>query len=161
MTVLQSDTAEPVRSEYGTVEVVAPGPLGERGRLRSEPLAYVAESAPGTVVLNVVSDLIPCAVTVEEVDAEPDGEPVATVPVMESGPVVVWQPGGNPHRMGVELAPGRYRVWVEVETGNAPSSYKRNGTTTQLRRSCRPPNDSGSPTSERSNDGLLARIVHD
>ena len=115
MTVLQSDTAEPVRSEYGTVEVVAPGPLGERGRLRSEPLAYVAESAPGTVVLNVVSDLIPCAVTVEEVDAEPDGEPVATVPVMESGPVVVWQPGRNPHRMGVELAPGRYRVWVEVE----------------------------------------------
>ena len=117
MTVLQSATAERVGSNYGTIWVGVLGPPGGPGEPGTEGVAYVGESAPSVVVLNVVSDLFPSVVTVEEADADPEGEPLATIPVLDSGPVVVTSPtSGEVHRLPVVLAPGSsYRVWVEVE----------------------------------------------
>ena len=55
--------------------------------------------------------------TVEEGDADRPGEPLATIPILDSGPVIVTSPtSGEVHRLPVVLAPGSsYRVWVEVE----------------------------------------------
>ena len=116
MTVLQSATADRVPSNYGMIWVGAPGAPGDPGSPEPQTLAYVSESLPSLVVLNVVSDLFPCDLTVEEADAEPEGQPVATIPVTDSGPIVVASPtGGEVYRLPVVLAPGSYRVWVEVE----------------------------------------------
>ena len=116
MTVLQSATAERVASNYRTIWVGVLGPPGDPD-VPTEAAAHVSESAPSVVVLNVVSDLFPSVVTVEEADAEPEGEPLATIPVLDSGPVVVTSPtSGEVHRLRVVLAPGSsYRVWAEVE----------------------------------------------
>ena len=116
MTVLQSATAERVASNYRTLWVGAPGPPGDPETPKTDAIAYVSESAPSVVVLTVVSDLFPSDVTVEEADAGPESEAVATIPVRDAGPIVIASPtGGEVHRLPVVLAPGWFRVWVEVE----------------------------------------------
>ena len=116
MTVLQSATAERVASNYQTIWVGVLGPPGDPDMGGTQTIAHVSEGAPSVVVLNVVSDLFRSDVTIEEADAELEGEPLATIPVLDSGPVIVTSPtSGEVHRLPVVLAPGPYRVWVEVE----------------------------------------------
>ena len=100
---------------------MAPGPVGERGPVRSQVLAYFSESAPGTVVLNVVSDLLPVTVTVEEVDAEPEGEPVATILAAEFGPVLVWPRARARSGQWTSLRAGT-ESGSGLSIGNEPSS---------------------------------------